>query len=370
MSLGRAAVHALPNKLDQAARYGFEGIELYFEDLEYFAYDLFNTSKPSGEQLLEAARQIRRLCKDRNLTIINLQPFMHYEGLRDRAQHAKRIEEMKLWIQLAHALGTTIIQVPSSFLPAEQLIADDNLDTIVSDLREIADLGLPQHSQQPTISFAYESLAWGTHIDTWEQCWAVVQRVDRPNFGICLDTFNMAARVYADPAAASGRTANAEADIAASVARLCGAVDASKVFFVQLVDGERLAEPLVEGHPFYDPLQPARLSWSRNCRLFYGEERLGGYLPVRAIAEAFLNGIGYEGWWSMELFNRCMWDKDPTMPEQLARRGIASWQKLKEDLHMVDAKVINGVLKPAGMPISCREMKVDSVLLRESVPWV
>jgi 4-hydroxyphenylpyruvate dioxygenase len=336
MSLGRASVHKLPNKLDQAAKHGFEGIELFFEDLEQFSRELEGGTTP--ENLIETAREIHRLCADRNLQIICLQPFMHYEGLKDREQHARRIEQLKLWLMLAKALGTDVIQIPSSFLHQDDLIRDP--DAMVRDLREAADLGL---QESPVIRFAYESLAWGTYVDTWEKCWDIVSLVDRPNFGICLDSFNIAATVFADPAAQTGKTPNSDADIKASIARLGKTVDRKKVFFVQIVDAERLERPLVKGHEFYNPDQPPRLSWSRNCRLFYGEEERGGYLPIRDLANAFLNDTGYEGWWSLELFNRVMAEKDPNIPAQLATRGARSWQKLKKDLHMKDGNVPNGV---------------------------
>ncbi|KAF2097926.1 sugar phosphate isomerase [Rhizodiscina lignyota] len=344
MSLGRAWVHKLPNKLDQAAKYGFEGIEMFFEDIEYFAFDMFHVNSPSDltqDNYIDAASAIRTLCNDRGLEIVCLQPFMNYEGLRDREAHARRLEQMKLWLRIAKVLGTTIVQIPSSMLPEEELSGD--VDEMVQDLQEVANLGL---QESPVIRFAYESLAWGTFVDTWEQCWKIVEMVDRPNFGVCLDTYNIAGRVYADPTAAEGKTPDALSNIMASIERLRNTVNVEKVFFVQVVDAEKLEQPLIEGHQFYNPVQPARMSWSRNCRLFYGEQDRGGYLPVKEIADVFLNGIGFEGWWSMELFNRCMAFEDPGIPEELARRGMESWIKLKRDLHIVDANNDDGDIAP------------------------
>lgn len=371
MSLGRAWVHKLPNKLDQASRYGFEGVEIFFEDLDYFACDMFHvtaSSELTSDNYIAAATVIRTLCEDRNLAIVCLQPFMHYEGLRDREAHSRRVDEMRLWLRIAKALRTDVVQIPSNFLSEDQLSGDAR--QMVQDLQEVADIGL---QQSPVIRFAYESLAWGTYVDTWDECWRIVEMVDRPNFGVCLDTFNIAGRVYADPAAPNGKNPNANVDIEASIERLRTTVDASKVFFVQVVDAERLQQPLVQGHPFYKVSQPARMSWSRNCRLFYGEQELGGYLPIKEVADAFLNGIGFEGWWSMELFNKCMAYEDPTMPEQLAKRGMAAWMKLKKDLRLVDANGIGGdtatdtpqrtikqVSKPVGM--THRELGSVSVL--------
>ncbi|KAF2820589.1 3-dehydroshikimate dehydratase [Ophiobolus disseminans] len=329
MSLGRCyAGHSLSHKLSMAAKHGLEGIELFYEDL----VDHAGSSSPSD--LLSAAASIHDMCLNLGLEIICLQPFMHYEGLRDRKRHDERIEEMKLWMELAHILGTDIVQVPSSFLSRDQISPDTDL--IVSDLRELADMGL---QQTPVIRFAYESLCWGTYVDKWELCWDIVQRVDRSNFGVCLDTFNILGRIYADPAAESGCTQDAEEIVQQSIRRLVEQIGPhrEKIFFIQVVDAERLEQPLLPGHAFYNAEQPARMSWSRNCRLFYGESDRGAYLPVKDVAHAILKEIGYDGWVSMELFNRAMERKDHDVVEELASRAALSWERLSHDLELEDA---------------------------------
>ncbi|KAG7284072.1 3-dehydroshikimate dehydratase [Staphylotrichum longicolle] len=332
MSLGRCyAGHSFEAKLDAAQKYGYEGIELFHEDLADLGDQLSGElPSPTGPPLwaqLEAARRIREMCQARGIEILCLQPFSHYEGLLDREEHERRLDQLDFWFKLARELETDIIQVPASFMPAH-LVTDD-LALIVSDLRKIADLGLRQN---PPIRFAYESLCWSTRVNTWEQCWEVIKRVNRPNFGMCLDTFNIAGRIYADPAVASGKMPNAEEAVRVSMARLISQVDVTKVWYVQVVDAERLSEPLVRGHPFYRPEQPARMSWSRNCRLFYGEKDRGAYLPIKEIAWAFFHGLGFEGWVSLELFNRRMADEGADVPEELAKRGAISWAKLQKDM--------------------------------------
>lgn len=326
MSLGRCyAGHSIEHKLSMAAKHGLQGIELFYEDLA----DLAQPQTPAN--LLSAAGYVRSLCTSLNLDIICLQPFMHYDGLIDRSKHAERIEEIKLWIQLAKVLETDLIQVPATFLSKEECSSD--VELIVSDLRELADIGL---QQSPVIRFAYESLCWSTHVDKWELCWDVVSRVDRPNFGICLDTFNILGRIYADPTHHTGCNADAEQVVKASVRRLIEQIGPhkEKIFFIQIVDAERLDAPLVKGHPFYNAEQPARMSWSRNCRLFYGEREYGAYLPVRDVAHAIIKEIGFEGWVSMELFNRAMERKDEGVVEELASRAGESWRRLVKDLDM------------------------------------
>ncbi|KAF2771185.1 3-dehydroshikimate dehydratase [Teratosphaeria nubilosa] len=333
-SLGRAWVHSLPEKFDQAARYKLD-IELFFEDLLYVARELPGGDTPENQ--LEAARIIRKLADERGIIIMCLQPFMHYEGLRDRQKHNARIEEMKLWLEMAAILGTNMISIPSTCQPEDEMSGDIHL--IVSDLRKVADLGAGKG-----IQFAYESLCWGTYSDTWEQSWEIVQRVDRPNFGICLDTFNMAGRRYADPASETRKTANAEAEIRASLRRLVETVDVRKIAYIQVVDAEYLQDSLDEAHPFYDPAQPARMSWSRNCRTFYGEHDRGAYLPIQAILKAILVDLQFEGWVSAELFNRSLADPGPSVPEEHARRAAVSWQRILHDFGPTDDSVKKIVL--------------------------
>ena len=223
MSLGRAWNHELYEKLLRASQNGFRGIEIFYEDLEYLANSLripvlsksCHNGKPletgsrcsspdhndplTTKELLEAANQIRGWCEELDLHIICLQPFMNYEGLRSKVDRLRRIERLKTWIQIAHALRTDLILIPSNFLPANQCTGDK--DIIISDMLEAAQLG---QRETPCVRFAYESLCWGTHHDTWEKSWEIVNAVDMPNFGLCLDTFNIAGRLYADPAHPSG----------------------------------------------------------------------------------------------------------------------------------------------------------------------
>jgi 4-hydroxyphenylpyruvate dioxygenase len=331
MSLGRGwAGHSIEHRLDVAAKHGYRGIELWYEDLsDAAARHPGGASSPTA--LLAAAAYIRALCAARHLQVVCLQPFQHYEGLLDRTLHERRVNEMNLWMTLAAVLGTDLVHIASNVLPNAEVSTDLSLHA--DDLRRLADMGA---ARDPPIRLSYEALAWGTRVDTWEQSWDMVQRVDRANIGICLDTFNIAGRIYADPSTRSGRVMeDIDGDpVKRSMARLLTSVDVSKIFFVQVVDAERLRKPLVEGHEFYDPALPARMSWSRNCRLFYGEHSRGAYLPVRHIAATIFNGLGFEGWVSLELFNKRMGDRNHEVPEELARRGAMSWAKLVKDVEL------------------------------------
>jgi 4-hydroxyphenylpyruvate dioxygenase len=326
MSLGRCfAGHSLPHKLDMAAKYGFQGIEVFYEDLVDLAKSLPGGDTHSNQ--VTAARTIHDLCAARSLEIICLQPFMHFGGLIDRAEQAKQFEELRRWFDLVHALQTDLILFPSSFLPEDKLA--DGFDTLVSDFTVAAEMGL---QQTPVVKFAYEALCWGTKINTWEVSWDIVQRVDRENFGLCLDSYNILGKIYADPTTDSRKTSDCEQATLDSIKRLQSDVDVSKVFLLQVADGEKLSQPLNESHPFYNAEQPARMSWSRNSRLFYGETSYGAYLPCKHLLRTVVQGLGFEGWLSFEVFNRRLTETDKIVPEESAKRAAESFEKMRVDL--------------------------------------
>lgn len=308
-----------------AKKYGFQAIELFFEDLVDLTKSMPGGDQPSNQ--LAAAAVIRQLCDDRELSILCLQPFMHYEGLLNRELHRKRLNDARFWVHLAHILGTDMILLPSSFLSPSEVSSD--MDLIVQDMGEIAEIGL---KATPVIRFAYEALCWGTRVDTWEASWNVVQRVNRSNFGICLDTFNIAGRIYADPSVSSGRTENCDEVTEASLHEMIASVDLNKLFLVQMADAEKLSQPLDNKHAFFNSEQPPRMSWSRNARLFYGENDHGGYLPIKRILEVILRDLGYQGWLSFEVFNRILLESDERIPETLAKRAAQSWRRMERDL--------------------------------------
>ena len=73
----------------------------------------------------------------------------------------------------------------------------------MADLTKVADMGM---ARDPVVRIAYEGVAWGKYFDTWQSTWELVKKVDRPNFGLCLDTFHIAGRVWGDPVSETGCT--------------------------------------------------------------------------------------------------------------------------------------------------------------------
>jgi 4-hydroxyphenylpyruvate dioxygenase len=140
--------------------------------------------------------------------------------------------------------------------------------------------------------------------------------------------------VWADPASPTGKTPNADADLKESLDRLLRDVDLDKVFYIQVVDAEKMGSPLVKGHPYHVDGNSPRMSWSRNARAYIYETDRGAYLPVEDIARVLIRGLGYKGFVSMELFSRTMAEEGEDVPRQHAQRGIAAWKKFAERLNL------------------------------------
>lgn len=357
-SLGCPRHHSIKDKLQAAASVGLGAIEIFFEDIERlanaqklnpntldhrfrFVSNDSRLQKYSKEQQLQlaCASQIRQWCLEAypgasKLEVICLQPFMHFEGLADLDERNRRIEKLYFWIEVAKHLGTTLIQIPSNFLSESECV--NTRSRLVQDLRQAAEIGA---AQTPPIRFAYEALCWGTHINTWDAAWSIVEEVNMPNLGTCLDTFNIAGRVFADPESQDGQNAEAINDINNSIQKLRETFSdpekLKKVFYVELCDGERLDNPITPSHEWYNAQQPSRMTWSRNARLYPFETdpteaasqgRNPGYLPVTQIFEALLD-VGYEGYLSFEVFNRSLNQADHGAIRDHAQRVETSWRR-------------------------------------------
>jgi 4-hydroxyphenylpyruvate dioxygenase len=230
----------LPDKLEAAAAAGFEGVEIFENDLLTFE------GTPA---------EVRQMCEDLGLAITIFQPFRDFEGMPE-PQRSRNLDRAERKFDTMQALGTELILVCSSVhaaaLPEPERAADD--------LRAMA-----ERAAARGLRVCYEALAWGRHVNRWRQAWDIVQRADHPALGLCLDSFHTLS-------------------LGDDLAGLSQAVPPEKLFFLQLADAPRLSMDV--------------LSWSRHHRLFPGQ----GELPVADFLRAVLDA-GYAGPLSLEIFN-------------------------------------------------------------------
>ncbi|KAK4940029.1 hypothetical protein LTR10_019766 [Elasticomyces elasticus] len=325
-SLGHPSVHSIERRLKEAAAQGFRLIEVVEDDLKGYAQGQDGGNPDT--HMMQAAGSIKSLCDNLGIKPFVLQPFWQYEGLLDREEHKARIEKLRLWMKLVKILDVQLIQIPTTWL-TEGTTGD--MDVIVQDFLELAEIGL---QQEPMVSFAYEGVAWGTYIDTWEGTWEVVKRVNKPNFGLCLDTYHIAARIWGDPTTSTCKRQDGDLQLQKSMEQLIREVDVNKVFYVQAGDAEKLAEPLVAGHPFHSDAQLPRMSWSRNARLFAFEKEQDGCLPIEPILNAIVHGLNFRGYLSVETFSRELFSKDDDLPARYAARGMRSWDEILKRLRI------------------------------------
>jgi 4-hydroxyphenylpyruvate dioxygenase len=61
-------------------------------------------------------------------------------------------------------------------------------------------------------------------------------------------------------------------------------------------------------------------------------------LPVLAVTRAIIEGLGYKGWVSMELFSRTMGEAGNEVPKEHARRARLAWEKLEKKIKAWESK--------------------------------
>lgn len=295
--------HTLHQKIEAIRHGGFDGIELSFPDLR--SYAALHLGRDVAEDdyaaLCEAGRAARQLCASHGLQILVLQPFANFEGWppgsRERDDAFARARG---WIDIMDALGTDMLQVGSSDAPG---IAAADADRLAADLAELADMLAARGFR-----LAYENWCWATHAPTWRDVWALVQKADRPNIGLCLDTFQTAGSEWADPTTTSGLVSGdggkdrdeLERAYAASLRELAATVPADRIYFLQISDAYRADPPLDPEPDSTSGLRP-RGRWSHDYRPLPYD---GGYLhePIRQFVEAVL-ATGFRGWFSIEVFD-------------------------------------------------------------------
>ena len=231
---------SLPDKLESAAAAGFDGVEIFEQDL--LAYE----GSPA---------EAGRMAADLGLAITIFQPFRDFEAMPEQAR-TRNLDRAERKFDTMQALGTDLVLVCSNVQPA----TIDDPARAAADLREMA-----ERAAKRGLRVGFEALAWGRHTNRWRQAWDIVRRADHPALGLILDSFHTLC-------------------LGDDLHGLAEAVPPEKLFFLQLADAPRLAMDT--------------LSWSRHHRNFPGQ----GELPVAPFLRDVL-AAGYAGPVSLEIFN-------------------------------------------------------------------
>jgi 4-hydroxyphenylpyruvate dioxygenase len=230
---------SLTEKLTAAARAGFDGVEIFENDL---------LASPL------APEEIRARAADLGLSIDLYQPVRDLEAVPAEA-FARNLRRAEHKFNLARRLGADTVLVCSSVSP---LAVDD--DALAAEqLHQLA-----SRAEDFGVRIAYEALAWGRHVSTYDHAWHIVESVGHRGLGVCLDSFHILAR-GSDPKGIEG-------------------IPGEKIFFLQLADAPRMAMDV--------------LQWSRHYRCFPGQ----GGLDITGFLGHVLRA-GYSGPLSLEIFS-------------------------------------------------------------------
>lgn len=207
LSLGTFIHHSLPEKIRVAASHGYNGIEIFIPDFEDFIRQcglgmhqemvkehLKQTSHhalaPSFEQGCAAA--IASLCEKHSLKIHCLQPLRDFEHVGEcdvKLNYA--LSKAERYLHLMQSLNTDLLLVCSNNLaPLDPLALPGATYEKYRDAQVRALRALGDRAAKFNLRIGYEPLAWGTVVNTWNQVWDIVKRVDMDNVGVILDTFN------------------------------------------------------------------------------------------------------------------------------------------------------------------------------------
>lgn len=229
----------LQEKLDAIAAAGFDGVEIFENDLLSF------DGSPAD---------VGKTIRDLGLKIVAFQPFRDFEGMPEPLR-GRAFERAERKFDLMEELGADLLMVCSNVSPQSL----GGLDRAAQDLAELGD-----RAAQRGLRIAFEALSWGKHLSDYRDSWEVVRRADHPNVGLVLDTFHIMARKLPLDAISS--------------------IPGDRIFLVQVADA-----PILEMDA---------LSWSRHFRCFPGQ----GEFPLDVFMRN-LSMTGYNGPLSLEIFN-------------------------------------------------------------------
>lgn len=109
----------------------------------------------------------------------------------------------------------------------------------------------------------------------------MVQQANRPNLGLCLDTFQITGRAYADPAEEDGLDKTLKPDpeshLRESLHELATTVDPAKIYYLQLSSASKMEPPLSNS-------KVPREDWSMSYRpMPFTKAEYKAYLPVSVL---------------------------------------------------------------------------------------
>ena len=263
---GATTMHAdLETDIKAANLAGFELIEIWASKLREFL-----KSKTTAD--------LKMLLEENNLEPYSINSIEHIT-FRTNEEYQKIKAETEEFSKVAEVIGCPYVVVVPGKLPADatqEKIAEESVRV----LNELGDI-----SEKHNVSLAFEFLGQtDCSVQTLDFCKEIVEKVNRKNIGLVIDTFHF----YAGNSSFEAiETLNPE-----------------KLFIFHINDAEDLPkEKLTDAHRLYPGL---------------------GILPIKEIKERF-DKIGYDRMVSIEIFRPEYWNANPF---EVAKSAKAATEKV------------------------------------------
>ncbi len=257
---GATTMHAdLETDIKAASSAGFELIEIWASKLRKFL-----KTKTTAD--------LKRLLKENNLDPYSINSIEHIT-FRNAEDYEKIKAETEEFSKIAEKIGCSYVVVVPGKLPVNTT-REEITDESVRVLNELADI-----AEKHNVSLAFEFLGQtDCSVQTLDFCKEIVEKVNRKNIGLVIDTFHF----YAGD----------------SSFEAIETLDPEKLFIFHINDAENLPkEKLTDAHRLYPGL---------------------GILPIKEIKERF-DKIGYDRMVSIEIFRPEYWNADPFEVARLAK---------------------------------------------------
>ena len=255
----------LETDIKAASAAGYELIEIWAAKLREFLKT-------------KTVADLKRLLTENNLEPYSINSIEHitFRGDEDYAEIKAETEELS---KIAKEISCPYVVVVPGKLP-KGASEPDIIEESVKVLNELADI-----AEKYAVGLAFEFLGQADcSVQTLGLDKKIIERVNRPNVGLVIDTFHF----YAGN----------------STFEAIETLDPNKLFIFHINDAEDLPkDALTDAH-----------------RLYPGE----GILPIKEI-KARLDQIGYDRMVSIEIFRPAYWEENPF---EVARRAKAATEKV------------------------------------------
>ena len=263
---GATTMHAdLTTDIKAAGAAGFDLIEIWAAKLREFLKS-------------NSVADLKNLIIENNLEPYSINSIEHitFRNAEDYRQIKAETEELS---RIASEIGCPYVVVVPGKLP-ENATREEIIDESASVLNELADI-----AEKYKVGLAFEFLGQADcSVQTLDFCKEIVEKVNRENVGLVIDTFHF----YAGN----------------STLKAIETLDPNKLFIFHINDAENLPkEELTDAH-----------------RLYPGT----GILPIKEIKERF-DRIGYDRMVSIEIFRPEYWNEDPF---EVTRKAKAATEKV------------------------------------------